>query len=1025
MRIISFCVHRPIFTTMGALLVLVLGGVGLRGIAVDLLPEIESPRINVSTTYKDAAPEDVEESVTRPLEQALSAISGVEEVRSTSTEGESSISVTFTWGTDLEAATSDVRDRIDRIFPRLPDDVDRPVIRKFDSAAMPVMMLAFSSEMPLLHAREYVENTLSYRFERLPGVASVTVMGGLPREIHVNISLERIRALGLSLGSLAGTLREHNINLPGGSLREGNINVRLRIPGSFSSVEEIRDTVLFYREGAPVRLSSVAEVVETTEKREQLNRVDARESVQLMVYKQSGGNTLAVAEAVRQEVERINLDIPQGRFVVLFDTSDYIKDSLRNLTVAALGGGLLALAVLLFFLHSLPATLVVATAIPVSVTACFGLMYFAGFSLNVMSLGGLALGIGMLLDNAIVVLENISHRLERKVPPFQAAQEGAQEVAAAVLAGTLTTVVVFLPLLFVGGMSGMLFREFSLVVAFSLFCSLGVALTLIPMLSSRCVHPEGMRPGLPLLSFLGRITTLILQSVGRGYQGILEAALKHRRVALGGTATLFLGALLLSPLLGTELMPATDESEVRVYFSMAPGTHVDAMERTVLRMEEIFQRAVPELYVLQVRTGGWNASHEGTFRLKLVPRKERSRSSQEVATALGRELRGLPGVIARPRVGSSIMGRILGGSGENTVDIDIRGYNMDTAYALAREIRRRGEALPGVTDVQLSREESLPEYSVVVDRQKAGSLGFSVQDVAEALRILMAGRTAGTYSIEGNEYDILIQGEASENYSLEEVLDLPLRNAAGISVSLGNMAYLKSSLGPVSIERKDRERVLTVSVAAPERPQGDLVAELRQTIAEIPLPEGFALQFSGGYEKQQESFRELLFSFVLALLLVYMVMACQFESLKDPLVVMFSVPLATIGVIPMLFLTNTTFNMQSFIGCIMLAGIVVNNAILLVDQANRLQRDQGMSPLEAARESGIRRLRPILMTALTTCLGLLPLALALGDGGEAQAPMARAVIGGLASSTLITLILIPVLYSLVEEWHGRRKSHCS
>ncbi len=1025
MNIIAFCVHRPIFTSMVALLIFVLGGVALRGTSVDLLPEIEAPQINVSTTYEDAAPEDVEESVTRPLEQALSAISGVEEVRSTSSEGESSISLTFTWGTDLEAATSDVRDRLDRTFPQLPDDVERPVLRKFDSAAMPVMMLAFSSEMPLIHAREYVEDTLSYRFERLPGVASVTVVGGPAREVHVDISLERIRSLGLSLDNLRSLLLQHNVNLPGGTLREGNLNVRLRIPGSFSSIEEIRNTVLFYREDAPVRLGAIAEVSEATEKRERLNRVDCREAVQLMIYKQSGGNTLAVAEAVHREMERINLDIPQGKLVILFDTSDYIRDSLRNLATAALGGGILALGVLLFFLNSLPATLVVATAIPVSVTACFGLMYFAGFSLNIMSLGGLALGIGMLLDNAIVVLENISHRLERKVPPFQAALEGAQEVAAAVLAGTLTTVVVFLPLLFVGGMSGMLFREFALVVAFSLFCSLGVALTVIPMLSSRCVHPEEISRGFFLFRLLGRFSSSVLGTVGAFYGKLLRGALNHRWITLGCTALLFGGALSLAPLLGTELMPATDESEVRIYFSMAPGTHVDVMERTVERIEGILQESVPELRVLQVRTGGWNDAHEGTFRLKLVPRKERARSSQEIALTLGKALRGVPGAVCRPRVSSSIMGRILGGSGENTVDIDIRGYDLETAYALAKEIRRRGEVLPGVTDVELSREESLPEYSVVVDRQKAGSLGFSVEDVAEALRILIAGKVAGTYSVKGNEYDILVQGQNAENYSLEEILDFPLRNAEGVSVKLGNLAYLKTSWGPVSIERKDRERVLTVSVAAPERPQGDLVAELRQTLGEIPLPEGFALQFSGGYEKQQESFRELIFSFLLALLLVYMVMACQFESLKDPLVVMFSVPLGAIGVIPMLFFTNTTMNLQSFIGCIMLAGIVVNNAILLVDQANRLQRDEGMTPLEAARESGIRRLRPILMTALTTCLGLLPLALALGDGGEAQAPMARAVIGGLGSATLITLIFIPALYSLVEEWHGRRKSRVS
>ena len=1020
MKLSRFAVHRPIFTIMIVLIVIILGGISLSRLPIDLMPDITFPTLSISTSYENAAPEEMEEMVTRPIEEAVSAVPGVEEVTSISSEGNSNVRVTFNWGTDLDAAANDIRDRLDRVIPRLPEDVDRPRLRKFDLASFPVLILGASSRLDPVQMRRLIEDQIKYRIERVPGVAALDIWGGVDREIHVNIDPDKIKALRLSLNEVLNRIRAGNINLPAGSIDRGNYEVTIRTPGEYRNLDELGDTVVAERGGSPILLSEVADVKDSWQRITRIVHVNGEPGVRLSVNKQSGANTVEVAAGVREEIERINADLPQIKLIPIVDTSDFIQRSIDNVSRAALYGGLLAVAVLLFFLRSFRSTAVIATAIPVSIVATFGLMYFAGFTLNMMTLGGLALGIGMLVDNAIVVLENIYRLRAEKQAGLEAAVNGSEEVTSAVIASTLTTLAVFLPLIFVRGMAGVMFRQLSYVIAFALLCSLGTALTLVPMLAGRLLRAGSpvVTDDKPLTHRLFRASELFFQRMETGYKGLLHTALAHRFLTTVLAVLLFGGSLLLVPLVGTELMPESDEDEVRVNAEMEVGTRLEVVDQKLQHVEDIVRNAVPEIKSLVSSTGGshWHgsASHTGNVRISLVPQAERKRSSEAIAQVLRGILSDIPGMTIRVRTsaGLFIMRRMA--SGADKIQVEIRGHDLETADALAQQVHKVVEQVDGVTDADISRDSGTPEESIIVDRRKAADMKLTVQHIAETLQTVLSGTRAGDYRDAGDEYRILVQVAEAEQMDLREILDLTLANADGEPVVLRNVVSVRSRRGPVSIERADQERTITISANVSGRDMGSIIGDIRQGLRSVPVPRGFSIVFGGEYEEQQEAFRELLVGFVLALILVYMVMACQYESLRDPFVVMFSVPLAAIGVILMLFLTNTTFNVQSYIGCIMLGGIVVNNAILLVDMTNLLRRRDGMALHAAIEEAGRRRLRPILMTALTTSLALVPLAIGLGEGGEAQAPMARVVIGGLLSSSLITLVFVPVVYSIFE-----------
>lgn len=1020
MNVAHFSVHRPVLTVMVSLIVIILGGVALVRLPIDLMPDITYPTLSISTEYENASPEEVEELITRPVEESMSAVPGVEEVTSVSAEGESNVRVTFTWGTDLDAAANDVRDRLDRVIPLLPEDAERPALRKFDLAAFPILILGVTSNLDPIQVRKMIDNQVKHRIERIPGVASLDIRGGLDREIHVNLDGEKVKALGIPIDQLLSRIEEENVNLPAGTLERGFFDITIRTPGVYNSLEELRNTVVAIREGAPIQLKEIATVEDAWQKVTRIVRVNGKPGMRLSVNKQSGKNTVEVATGVLAEIERINRDIPQLHIIPIIDTSDYIKRSITNVGTSILYGGALAIFVLLFFLRSIPTTAVIATTIPISIVATFALMYFGGFTLNLMTLGGLALGVGMLVDNAIVVLENIYRLRDSGDGPESAAINGTQEVTAAVIASTLTTLAVFLPLVFVRGMSGIMFKQLSYVVSFSLACSLVAALTLVPMLASR-VRATAVAETVEGTGWKGKIfrmTGRLFAAMEDKYRNLLHVALNHRWPVLGSALLALLASLCLIPFVGVELMPATDESEVRVYGEMAVGTRLDLVDRSFEKIEAIVKEEVPEIKNTASFIGGssWRArgSNSGETRIALTPVNKRTRSSEEIASALRGKLDSIPGVKVRTRAGTGLFVLRMGMGGEEPIQVEVRGHDLETSDALARRVEEVVTKVAGVTDAKISRETGTPEELIIVDRQKAADMKLTVSKIANMLQTVLSGTAAGNYREGGDEYRILVKLEGAETKDLQDILDLPVTNADGRRVVLRNVVEVRPRRGPVLVERKDQERVVYVTANMTGRDMGSVLADIRKGLQSVPVPRDFNIVFGGDYEEQQKSFHELLMSFVLALVLVYMVMASLYESLRDPFVVMFSVPLAVIGVILTLFLTRTTFNIQSYIGCIMLGGIVVNNAILLVDHTNLLRRRDGFALREAVEEAGRRRLRPILMTAMTTILAMIPLALGIGEGGEAQAPMARAIVGGLLSSTLITLVVVPVVYTFFE-----------
>ncbi len=1010
MNLTQLSISRPIGVTMVLCMVVIFGVVSLYRLPIDLMPDITYPTITVSASYADASPTEIETLITRPIEQAIAAVPGVEEITSTSSEGSSRVRVSFAWGTDLDAATNDLRDRLDRVLSRLPDDVERPSIRKFDAAAMPVMIIGASSNLDPVQMLNLIEEQVKYRIERIPGVAAIDVMGGNQREIQVKIDINRVRSLKIAPDQIISRLKAENLNLPAGMIESGNYELRLRTPGEFGDVTEIAGLVIGEAAGKLVHLRDVAEVRDLWEKRRSIVRINGKPGVRIMVSKQSGSNTVAVANAVKAEIGRINTEIPQLRLNAIVDNSRYIQRAIDNVSSSAVYGGLLAILILHFFLGNVASTFIIAIAIPLSIIATFALMYYFEFTLNIMSLGGVALGIGMLVDNSIVVLENIFRFREKGHPMVQAAAEGTAEVAMPVLASTLTTVVIFLPLLFVEGMTGVMFKQMAYIVSFSLFCSLVVSLTIVPMLCSQLLRMNGSgKRGL-----IKKISDWTIDQILMLHERVLRLILNHRKkmaFVVGLILTLSVG---LARGIGTELMPTADEGEVRVTIETEEGTRLSLVEKIFVQAEEMIMRNLPEAETVFVNVGGGGGGggssslNSGQIRIPLSA--GRRKSSRQVAAELRKLLSTIPGAEIRTREGQGMFMMRMGSGDEDKVKIEIRGYDLNVADALGAEVVKLMKGVEGVTDVQLAREEGVPERIVVIDRARAADQKLTMARISSFLETMMAGSSAGNLREGGDEFRILVKARNAEFMKIEEILNLSVTNTAGQQVMLRNIAHIDSQKGPTRLERRDQERVLEVTGNVEGRSLGFVIAEIQEKLREIPLPANFSIVMTGDYEEQQKSFKELLFSFILALVLVYMVMAIQYESLYDPVIVMLTVPLSAIGVVVMLYLTNTTFNIQSFIGCIMLGGIVVNNSILLVDHINDLRGKGRQDLLGIVTEAARDRCRPILMTALTTVLGLLPLAIGLGDGGEVQAPMARAVLGGLIFATFISLLVIPAIY---------------
>lgn len=1021
MALTNTSIKRPVATSMFFLIVIVLGIMGFRYLPVDLLPPIEYPQLTVSTDYPNVGPEEIENIITERIENALAGVPGVERVRSQSEEGNSRVTLEFAQGLNIDAAANDVRAALDRVRDDLPEEADAPRIWKFDPNNFPIVIVGANSDKNLADLTVTLEREVTRRFEQINGVGSIDIWGGINREVKVDIKRDRLIASGLSADEVVQAISQENVNLPGGNVNSGTQRLYVRTLGEFESVEEVSNTIITIIDDKPIYVKDVAEVSFGYEDLDRMVTIDGKPMVRFGIRKQTGANTVAVAEEIRKEVDRINAERTDLNLFVTVDQSQFIQSSINNVQNSALWGALLAIFVLYIFFRNGSSTFIIAVAIPISIIATFGLLYFSGLTLNQMSFGGLALGVGLIVDNAIVVLENIIRQREKNGEDLEAsALIGTKQVAGAIIASTLTTSVIFLPVVFMQTVSGLLFKQLALVVVFALVCSLFVALTLVPMLSSKFLTITKDSSKKKKSRFQRFFEWLEYR-----YGKVIGNTLESRKMVFGVTSLLILGSVLIFPTIPVELAPQTDADEIDIDLVMGDGTNIAVQNEYLKELEQIVLSVLPMEDVKNVTTDVRDGRAE--VEIAMVAADKRTSNTSAIADELREKIHGqIPGADIRVSAQSGlwILRRIFGsGGGAEAVQLQLRGYDINTSYELAQDIKLEMEKIPGITGVRVGTSEGRPEQRIIFDRKKIADLGLSVNEVASTIQTNIGGRQAGAYRDGGDEYPIIVRLQPKDRLSTLDLDNISIRTANGQVIPVSSVIVKETGRGPTGINRINGQRVTSITANLEDGVAiGTAVDNIRSRLINYNLPAGYSIVYGGEYEEQQKAAKDFNLSIIMALILIYMVMAGQFERFLDPLVVMFSVPLALIGVVPTLLLTGTTINIQSLMGMIMLIGIVVNNAIVLVDYINLMRREQKMELKKAIIEAGKLRLRPILMTTLTTILGLLPLAIGIGAGSEIQASLARVVIGGLSAATLVTLVFIPVVYYTAEQLSIKAKA---
>jgi len=1036
----KFAIKRPVTVSMIFTILVLLGIISFTLLPIDLFPDVDLPVVMVVASYPGAGPSEIESMVARPLEMSLAATKDMKNIYSYSLEEVCAIMIEFEWGTDMDVAATDVREKVDFIRFRLPEGVESPSIIKFDPSMMPIMFLGISGkDLSQAELRYYSEEIIQPRLERLDGVAAAISIGGLEREIKVELDRTRLEALGLSVNQVIGAIGASNLDLPGGHLKFGQKDFLVRTTGQFTHPSQLGNVIISNYQGIPVRLKDVATIKDDYKEITSVVRVGGRSAIVMLVQKESKANTVMVADRVKDALEEIKREVPVGlKIDLVWDSSDYIKQSVSNVERSALEGGLLAIIIILIFLRSFSSTLIISVAIPVSVLVTFILIYFGKMTLNISTLGGLALGIGRLVDDAIVVLENTFRHRQQGERPKEAAMVGASEVSTAVLAATATIIIVFVPIFFVSGMVGVLFRPMGYTVVLSLAASYFVAMILIPLLSSKFLKVEkiGNPQTLSSKGKIFRLTQRMFDALDDHYHRVLNWAIAHKKTVILGVFVALVASLPLLKFIGAEFIPQVDEGRFEMSIKLPVGTELKRTEQVLTQIENLIIENVPELNTIMVRGGiegkgiaalsavfrDITGPHAANLEVSLVDRSERKRSVFEIMEILRHKLKDIPDADINVKSAGLTEGMTSFGGASAPIVVEIRGYDMETSRNLAQAVKKIIEQTPGSRDVRIQREEGLPELQIKIDRDRAATMGLTLAQIAQTIQTNVDGTVASLFRDPklGKEYNILVQLREEDRKNLLDLDRIFITSYSGKQIPLSNVAEVIKAEGPVKIDRKNQERMLLVTSQAYGRPAGTVAGEVETKIKKnLKVPENFFVDVTGAYEDQQESFRILLLALILAVVLIYMVLAAQFESLFDPFIVMFSVPLGVIGVIWGLFLTGKTLSILSFVGIIMMAGIVVSNAILLVDYTNILRR-RGVELHEAVVQAGRTRLRPILMTSFTTMLALVPMALGLGEGGEMYSPLAVAVISGLFVSMVLTLVFIPTLYTIFEEKFKRK-----
>jgi len=1026
---------------MLSLAFVVLGITSLQRLPVDLFPQIQVPVAFVGVIYKGAPPLDIEQSVVYPIEKAVSSASNVEHVESFSKQGLGAVQIWFNWGANLDVGQMEVMQRITQILNSLPPGILQPFIVKFDVSNIPVSVVSVSSdELDERALYDLAYNTIAPQIEQIADVAAATVEGGKIRQININLDPALLSARGLSILDVVKSVKASNLILPSGDIKAGNLDYNVFTNNQFRTVEPIQDVIVkVNQQGNPVRVRDVGTVTDSSDIQTNIVHTDGARSVFLRVNKQPLANTVVVVDALRAALPRM-FGIPEGvKLGISFDQSLYIRQSIRNLVEQAFHGSLLAAAVILIFLRNLTSTLIISVAIPLSMLATFVVLYFTDQTINVFTLGGLALGIGRLVDDSIVELENIQRHINTNSNRWSGILDAAREVAMPIFASTITTVVVFLPMFFIVGIARLLLIPLTVTIAIALFTSFFVSRTVTPALCYKFLKPEQeAQRALPSwLRAMMEWSRNRYESLDRSYEHSLQWALAHRKILICTVLPIFLGSLMLVPLIGTEFLPVSDESQFRIVLRAPVGQRVEKTELQVSEVERVLRANIPttELETIVSSTGVLSQSrsslfnpntgpHTSSIQVYLVEPAKRARTQVEIMNDVRTKVTKLfPGVSMYFDPGGLVK-RVTSFGSQKAVDVEIYGHDFEKARQAIAQVKEVMEQTPGLADIEPSREENYPEVNVTVDREKAALLGITETDVANAVLFSLNGNGQTDPIIytdpqSGNEYFISAWLAEEHRKSLTDLENILLTTRAGEPVLLKNVASLKLNAGPVKVDRKHFQRVIHITANPINRALGDIADDLESAFAKLQLPAGFSIKLAGQIQQQRETFEGLQFAIVLALMLVYMVMAAQFKSLIDPFIIMFAVPMGFPGVILILFLTDTTLSTSSMMGIIMMFGIVVSNGVLLVDYTNVLRR-RG-EPLHRAVMTGARtRLRPILMTSLATVFGLLPMAIGLGTGAETNAPLARAVVGGLSASTLLTLFLVPTMYVILEERFPRR-----
>ncbi len=1023
MRLVDISVERPVLMTMLILAAVVLGIYSLQDLSVDLLPEVEFPIVTIRTIYPGAGPKEIETTVTKEIEDAISSVSGIKTVNSTSIEGVSIVFIEFNIGTDIDVAATDVKDKIDQIKIKLPEDAEEPTVLKLDLNARPVITMAVSGNRPLEDVYRIVDDVIADELSRVDGVASVDILGGKEREILVSIDPARLDAYGISIMQVIQAIAGGNLELPGGRMKERRKEYTVRLSGEYVNLEEIKNIEIPVPGRPPLRLKDVAQVIDTFKEQRELVRLNGETAVGLSIVKKADANVVKVAHAIQKRLAYLKAQLPGDiQMRIMEDKSIFIESSIRDLIYNMLLGAFLTGILLYLFLHSMRGVIIAGVSIPTSILATFNLIRFAGFTINFMSLMALAISVGILVTNAIVVLENIHIHLDNGMNPREASKFGTKEIAIAVLASTLTNIVVFTPIAFMKGLIGQFFKQFGLTVTFATIFSLLTAFTLTPMLSSRLLK-KGEKSDSPLTR-LGEKFEQLYNNMAAAYRSGVGYVLTHRLVTIGGVTVIFLVTFMgVARLMGFGFFQEPDQGLFRIQVEMPAGTNLEETNRALLRIENILERHrsdIRKIYTVLGKTTGsaFTGSNEGVdvaeITVDIGEKSERNFTTKEFYESLRKEL-----TLEVPSADITLREITPGGGGEAPIQLQITGIELEKVAELAEESERILRTSPQLVDITSSWEPGKPEIQIIPRRNLISQYGLSVAQIALTVRYSIDGNVATEYRVGDKEYDIRVRFSDADKNNLSTLRRMTLLTPRG-NIPLSELCDIREGTGPTQINRKNKTRLVTLTAGISYGAIGNVVAELKQKLNELNWPRGYEYYFAGQEERRQESQGEIGRALLLAIVLTYMLLAAILESFVDPILIMVTVPLALIGVIFSLVMTANPLDIFSMMAVVMLVGIVVNNAILILDYV-RILRERGESLWDAVLTACQVRLRPIIMANTAVIFGMLPLALGIGKGAEMRAPMAIVSIGGIISSTIFTLFLLPMLYYSYENWRSRRQ----